>query len=82
MLKTQTCVCVCVFTVCVCVSIVIRVIDYLGSLAGGQIYLLALYSPRHSPKAPTPFSLPMCVFEGLGLRVCQQVSVCWSLCDV
>lgn len=74
---------VCVYTVCV--SIVIRVIDYLGSLAGGQIYLLAPHPhlslsplPELSPLSPSP---PPFVSKWLSLRVCQQVFVCRGLCD-
>lgn len=76
------CVCVIVYILCMCVSIVIRVIDYLGSLAEGQIYLLALYPPPLSSSkvvcvslsllpSPELFSLPVCVSKWLSLRVCQ-----------
>lgn len=65
---TTGCVCACA---CVCVSIVMGVIDCLGSLAGGQIYLLTLQIPLSSLSLP----LPLLVSKWLSLRVCQQVFV-------
>lgn len=67
---------------CVCVC-VIRVIDYIGSLAGGQIYLLA---PHHlhlslcDCLSSPAISLSLFVSKWLSLRVCQQVFVC--MCDL